>query len=133
MRTLRHVCRLGALLVLALGSRPNARETATLLTGAVTFYHVLGLLHLGEDSLDGLARLIDGELGSGGALGAGVSAGAAGAAGGVRATHAGGALHAGLVHGLAALVRLSVLPRHLASGVLSERSVYPPELGFIKN
>jgi len=36
----------GALLVLALGRNPNAREAATLITGGVTFYHVLGLLHL---------------------------------------------------------------------------------------
>ena len=36
----------GAFAVLALGSRPNARETATLLAGGVTFWHVLGLLHL---------------------------------------------------------------------------------------
>ncbi|HET9949786.1 MAG TPA: proton-conducting transporter membrane subunit, partial [Longimicrobiales bacterium] len=34
-----------ALLVLALGKRPNAREGATLVVGALTFYHVLGLLH----------------------------------------------------------------------------------------
>jgi multicomponent Na+:H+ antiporter subunit D len=36
----------GAFLVLALGRNPNAREAATLITGGVTFYHVLGLLHL---------------------------------------------------------------------------------------
>ena len=36
----------GALLVLALGRWPNVREGATLLTGVLTFWHVLGLLHL---------------------------------------------------------------------------------------
>ena len=36
---------LGAFLVLILGSRPNVRETATLLTGGLTFWHVWGLLH----------------------------------------------------------------------------------------
>ena len=36
---------LGALLVLILGSRPNVRETATLLIGGLTFWHVWGLLH----------------------------------------------------------------------------------------
>ncbi len=37
---------LAGVLVLLLRSNPNARETATLLVGGVTFYHVLGLLHL---------------------------------------------------------------------------------------
>ncbi|GIT51365.1 MAG: hypothetical protein Ct9H300mP15_15780 [Gemmatimonadota bacterium] len=36
---------LGAFLVLILGSRPNVREAATLLTGGLTFWHVWGLLH----------------------------------------------------------------------------------------
>jgi len=36
---------LGAVLVLVLRNYPNAREAATLLVGAATFYHVLGLLH----------------------------------------------------------------------------------------
>ena len=36
----------GAFLVLALRFNENVRETATLITGGVTFYHVLGLLHL---------------------------------------------------------------------------------------
>lgn len=37
---------IGAGLVLLLRNNPNAREAATLLTGAVTFVHVLGLLRL---------------------------------------------------------------------------------------
>jgi len=37
---------LAAVLVLILGSKPNAREAATLVVGAITFWHVLGLLHL---------------------------------------------------------------------------------------
>jgi multicomponent Na+:H+ antiporter subunit D len=37
---------LAAALVLVLGSKPNARETATLVVGGVTFYHVLGLLNM---------------------------------------------------------------------------------------
>ena len=36
----------GALAVLLLRSNPNAREGATLVAGGLTFYHVLGLLHL---------------------------------------------------------------------------------------
>jgi len=37
---------LGGIVVLLLRNHPNARETATLITGGVTFWHVLGLLHL---------------------------------------------------------------------------------------
>ena len=36
----------GALAVLALRNQPNLRETATLVAGGLTFWHVLGLLHL---------------------------------------------------------------------------------------
>jgi multicomponent Na+:H+ antiporter subunit D len=37
---------IGAVAVLVLGSRPNAREAATLIVGGFTFWHVLALLHL---------------------------------------------------------------------------------------
>jgi len=37
---------IGAVLVLLLRSRPNAREAATLIVGAFTFWHVLALLHM---------------------------------------------------------------------------------------
>lgn len=37
---------IAAFAVLALRKNPNARETATLLVGGLTFYHVWGLLHL---------------------------------------------------------------------------------------
>ena len=36
---------IGAFLVLTFGSRPNVRETSTLLIGGLTFWHVWGLLH----------------------------------------------------------------------------------------
>jgi multicomponent Na+:H+ antiporter subunit D len=37
---------LGAITVLLLRNHPNARDTATVITGGLTFWHVLGLLHL---------------------------------------------------------------------------------------
>jgi multicomponent Na+:H+ antiporter subunit D len=37
---------IGAMVVLVLRRHPNFREAATLVTGSVTFYHVLALLHL---------------------------------------------------------------------------------------
>jgi len=39
----------GALLVLVFGSKPNVREAATLLVGALTFWHVRELLHLVQE------------------------------------------------------------------------------------
>jgi multicomponent Na+:H+ antiporter subunit D len=36
----------GAIVVLLLRNHPNARDTATVVTGGLTFWHVLGLLHL---------------------------------------------------------------------------------------
>ena len=42
---------IGAFAVLLLRSNPNLRETATLVTGGVTFYHVLGLLRLVRDGV----------------------------------------------------------------------------------
>ena len=37
---------IGAMVVLALRRNENARETATLLTGGITFWHVLALLRM---------------------------------------------------------------------------------------
>lgn len=45
----------GAFVVLLLRNHPNARETATLVTGGLTFWHVLGLLHLVREG--GVPRL----------------------------------------------------------------------------
>ena len=53
---------LGAFLVLIFGSRPNVRETATLLTGGLTFWHVWGLLHHVREGALRLDPLVTAEL-----------------------------------------------------------------------